>query len=79
MLLLVVITALFVLAMIVAMVGNIVGIGGGVINVLFLIYIFRLNPLDAAALSLIAIVFSSLTGFIQDMRKLLVTLGCLLS
>ena len=72
MLLLAVITAVFALALIVAMIGNIVGIGGGVINVLFLLYIFRLNPLDAAGLSLIAIVFSSLSGFIQDMRKLLV-------
>ncbi|MGC8561778.1 MAG: sulfite exporter TauE/SafE family protein [Thermoplasmata archaeon] len=72
MLFIAVIIALFFLALIVAMIGNIVGIGGGVIIVLFLIYLFRLAPLDAAGLSLLAIVFSSLSGFIQDMRKQLV-------
>ncbi|MEM0136178.1 MAG: sulfite exporter TauE/SafE family protein, partial [Thermoplasmatales archaeon] len=47
-------------------------IGGGVIIFISLIYLFRFNPLDASGLSLLSIVFSSLTGFIQDARKHLV-------
>ncbi len=60
------------LAFLVGVIGNISGIGGGVMIILFLVYVFNFNPLDAAGLSLLTIVFSSLTGTIQNMRMKLV-------
>lgn len=60
------------LAFFVGLVGNITGIGGGVMIILFLIYGFNFSPLDAAGLSLLTIVFSSLTGFVQDVRQKIV-------
>ena len=67
-------TAIIVLAvaLVVGIIGNIAGIGGGIIIVIFLIYVFKLSPLDAAGLSLLTIVFSSLSGLIQNTRKGLV-------
>ncbi len=65
---------IFMLAFLVGLIGNISGIGGGVMITLFLIYMFNFNPLDAAGLSLLTIVFSSLTGFVQNIRKKLVDL-----
>ncbi len=62
----------FALAFLVGLIGNISGIGGGVMIILFLIYAFGFNPLDAAGLSLLTLVFSSLTGFVQNMRRKLV-------
>lgn len=63
---------IFVLAFLVGLIGNISGIGGGVMIILFLIYMFNFSPLDAAGLSLLTLVFSSLTGFVQNMRRKLV-------
>lgn len=60
------------LAVLVGLIGNISGIGGGVMIILFLVYAFNFNPLDAAGLSLLTIVFSSLTGFVQNIRQNLV-------
>ncbi len=42
--------------------------------ILFLIYGFGFNPLDASGLSLLTIVFSSLTGFVQNLRQGLVNM-----
>lgn len=68
-LLLIVISAL---AFGVGLIGNVSGIGGGVMITLFLIYVFHFNPLDATGLSLLTIVFSSMTGFVQNLRRKLV-------
>jgi uncharacterized membrane protein YfcA len=70
--LLLVASGIFILALLVGVIGNVAGIGGGVILVLFLIYLVHLGPLDASGLSLLTIVFSTLSGFIQDFRKKLV-------
>ncbi len=69
---------IFALAFLVGLIGNISGIGGGVMITLFLIYVFNFSPLDAAGLSLLTLVFSSLTGFVQNMRKKLVDTKLLL-
>lgn len=63
---------IFLLAFTVGLVGNITGIGGGVMIILFLVYVFNFSPLDAAGLSLLTLVFSSLTGFVQNMRQKLI-------
>jgi len=52
--------------------GNISGVGGGVMIVLLLVNGFSFDPLDAAGLSLLTLVFSTLVGFVQDIRKKLV-------
>ena len=70
--LLLLLIVIFALAFLVGLIGNISGIGGGVMIILFLIYVFGFNPLDAAGLSLLTLVFSSLTGFVQNMRQKLV-------
>lgn len=63
---------IFSLAFLVGLIGNISGIGGGVMIILFLIYIFNFSPIDAAGLSLLTLVFSSMTGFVQNIRGKLV-------
>lgn len=60
---------IFSLAFTVGLVGNITGIGGGVMIILFLVYVFNFSPLDAAGLSLLTLVFSSLTGLVQNIRQ----------
>ena len=70
--LLLLLIAIFALAFAVGLIGNISGIGGGVMILLFLIYVFNFSPLDAAGLSLLTLVFSSMTGFIRNARQNLV-------
>lgn len=71
--------AVFGLALLVGLIGNISGIGGGVMIILFLIYGFGFNPLDASGLSLLTLVFSSMTGFVQNMRRGLVNIRLFLA
>lgn len=72
MLLLVLLTVIFLLALAVGVLGNITGLGGGAMIILFLVYGFNFSPLDAAGLSLLALAFSALTGLIQNVRQKLV-------
>lgn len=76
--LLLILLAVFFIALMVGVIGNIAGIGGGVIIVIFLVYLFRLSPLDAGGLSLLTIIFSTLSGFIQDIRNKLVDMRLLI-
>ena len=64
--------AIFAIGFAVGILGNISGIGGGVMIVLVLVYGYGFKPIDAAGLSLLTIVFSTLVGFVQDTRKGLV-------
>ncbi len=75
--LLLLLIAIFALAFLVGVIGNISGVGGGVMIVLLLVYGFSFDPLDAAGLSLLTLVFSTLVGFIQDIRRKLVNKGLL--
>ena len=63
---------IFFLGILVGIIGNISGIGGGVMIILLLVYGFKIDPLVAAGLSLLTISFSSLVGFIQNFRRGLV-------
>lgn len=56
----------------VGVLGNITGIGGGVMIILLLVYGFGFSPLEASGLSLLTVVFSSMIGLIQDVRNKLV-------
>jgi uncharacterized membrane protein YfcA len=64
--------AIFAIGFAVGVLGNISGIGGGVMIVLVLVYGYGFKPLDAAGLSLLTIVFSTFVGFVQDTRRGLV-------
>jgi uncharacterized membrane protein YfcA len=64
--------AIFAIGFAVGVLGNISGIGGGVMIVLVLVYGYGFKPLEAAGLSLLTIVFSTFVGFVQDTRKGLV-------
>ena len=70
--LLLLLVAIFAIGFAVGVLGNISGIGGGVMIVLVLVYGYGFKPLDAAGMSLLTIVFSTLVGFVQDTRKGLV-------
>lgn len=67
--LLLILFVMLALAFIMGLIGNISGIGGGVMIILFLIYGFGFNPLDAAGLSLLTLVFSSLIGVIRNLKQ----------
>lgn len=58
----------------VGLLGNITGIGGGVMIILLLVYGFGFAPLEASGLSLLTLTFSSLIGLVQNTRKSLVDL-----
>ena len=64
--------AIFAIGLAVGILGNISGIGGGVMIVLVLVYGYGFKPIDAAGMSLLTIVFSTFVGFVQDTRKGLV-------
>lgn len=64
-----VLISILALAFVVGLIGNITGIGGGVMIILFLIYGFGLDPLDAAGLSLLTLVFSTLIGVIRNLKQ----------
>ena len=70
--LLILVIAIFAIGLAVGLLGNISGIGGGVMIVLVLVYGYGFKPIDAAGLSLLTLVFSTLIGFVQDIRKGLV-------
>jgi len=63
--------ALFLLGIVFAIIATIVGIGGGLLNVPALIFIFNVDEINATLISSFVIVFTSISGFLkyrQDKR-----------
>lgn len=60
---------LFIIALLAGTIGNLVGIGGGVIIMVVLLFIFKINPIVAGGLSLTTIVISSFIGSLSNLRQ----------
>ncbi|MCL4373985.1 MAG: sulfite exporter TauE/SafE family protein [Candidatus Marsarchaeota archaeon] len=60
---------LLITALVVGAIGNLVGIGGGVLIMVVLLFLFKLNPLIAGGLSLITILASATVGSVSNVRQ----------
>ncbi|MEM0147126.1 MAG: sulfite exporter TauE/SafE family protein [Candidatus Micrarchaeaceae archaeon] len=60
---------LFATALAVGVIGNLVGIGGGVLIMVVLLFAFRISPLIASGMSLVTILVSAAVGSLLNMRQ----------
>ena len=60
---------LFITALVVGIIGNIAGIGGGVLIMAIFLFLFRINPVLAGGFSLITIVTSAAVGSLSNLRQ----------
>jgi hypothetical protein len=60
---------LFITALLAGTIGNLVGIGGGIIIMVVLLFVFKINPVVAGGLSLTTIVVSAFIGSLSNLRQ----------
>ena len=60
---------LFITALVVGIIGNIAGIGGGVLIMAIFLFLFRINPVLAGGFSLITIITSAAVGSLSNLRQ----------
>lgn len=60
---------LVITALAIGVIGNLVGIGGGVLLMIVLLYVFKISPLVASGLSLATILVSALVGSVLNIKQ----------
>ncbi|MFP3279147.1 MAG: sulfite exporter TauE/SafE family protein [Candidatus Micrarchaeota archaeon] len=60
---------LFITALAVGIIGNIAGIGGGVLIMAIFLFLFRINPVLAGGFSLVTIITSAAIGSLSNLRQ----------
>jgi len=60
---------LFITALAVGIIGNIAGIGGGVLIMAIFLFLFRINPVLAGGFSLVTIITSAAVGSLSNLRQ----------
>jgi uncharacterized membrane protein YfcA len=61
--------SLFITALAVGIIGNIAGIGGGVLIMAIFLFLFRINPVLAGGFSLVTIITSAAIGSLSNLRQ----------
>ncbi|MEM0073347.1 MAG: sulfite exporter TauE/SafE family protein [Thermoplasmatales archaeon] len=56
-------------ALVIGVIGNIAGIGGGIIIMIVLLFFFKVDPVTASGMSLVTIFVSSVFGTISNMKQ----------
>ncbi|MEM0128331.1 MAG: TSUP family transporter, partial [Thermoplasmatales archaeon] len=65
------------IALTIGIIGNIAGIGGGIILMIILLFFFRVNPVTASGMSLVTIMVSAIFGSVSNFRQRAVNLRLL--
>jgi uncharacterized protein len=68
----------FGVVLVVSILGNMTGLGGGVPLVIFFLYYARFNPVESGGLSLLAILLSTVSGSFSNLMKKVVNIKLLL-
>ncbi|MEM0202053.1 MAG: sulfite exporter TauE/SafE family protein [Candidatus Micrarchaeaceae archaeon] len=66
---------LFATALIIGVIGNLVGIGGGVLLMIILLFVFKISPVIASGLSLATILVSAMVGSVSNMKQKAINKG----